>query len=184
MEGLFNLLLESPIFLFIIIAAIMSFLRGNKQDEKQTRRQRPQGQQQRRTPSQSEEEQEVDWRDIFRQEERPTEPQSTESWSNRERSENKSYSEPTVSSLPQEAENELSKTNRELHERYERIKKRQEQAAKQVGEIGDSPIMQGDLTRSAAKPKVQLNFSHISREEAIKGIVWSEILAKPKARRR
>lgn len=160
----------------------MSFLRGNKQEEKQTRRQRPQGhQQQRRTPSQSEEEQEVDWRDIFRQEERPTEPQSTVSRTN---SENKRSAEPTVSSLPQEAEKELSKTSRELHERYEKVKKRQERAKKEAGEIGDSPIMQGDLTRSAAKPKVQLNFSHISREEAIKGVVWSEILGKPKARRR
>ncbi|MCE7794207.1 hypothetical protein K8O68_17640 [Salipaludibacillus sp. CUR1] len=183
MEGLFNLLLESPLLLFFIIAAILSFIQGRGRSEEEEKKgpRRPQQQRDQSSPESapSRRENEVDWKDIFRQEERPTQPQPTVT---RGGEENKREAERRVSSLPRDAEKELSRSNRELHERYERIQSRKKRASEQTDKIENSPIFEGDLTRG--KEKVRLDFSNVSREEAIKGVIWAEILGKPKARRK
>ncbi|SER70559.1 hypothetical protein [Salipaludibacillus aurantiacus] len=180
MEGLFNLLLESPLLLFFIIAAILSFIqgRGRGAEEENKGPRRPQQQRDQSPPEPARRENEVDWKDIFRQEERPTQPQPTVTRGG----ENQREAERRVSSLPRDAEQELSKSNRELHERYEKIQSRKKRASEQAGKIDNSPIFEGDLTRR--KEKVRLDFSNVSREEAVKGVIWSEILGKPKARRK
>ncbi|PYZ94248.1 hypothetical protein CR194_01540 [Salipaludibacillus keqinensis] len=190
MEGLFNLLIESPLLIFFIIAAILSFVRsrGGDDQEKQSGKPSNQGrpsqqrQPQQRSRTDQDREQEVDWRDIFRQEERPTQPQPTVYRTERSE-EAREKAEAAVESLPRDAEKELNKSNRELHERYERIQERKKQAMDLSGEIAGSPIAQKDLTMQR-KPKIRLDFSNISRDEAVKGVIWSEILGKPKSRRK
>ena len=178
MEGLFNLISESPLLLFFIIAAIISFVRGRggKPQEKESGGQpKSQGrptQQRQQTEQRGSSEQEVDWKDLFRQEQRPTEPQPSAS--------NQSRSESTVLSIPRDAEKELIRSNEELQERYEWVETQKKRAKEKGHIIENSPITRNDLT----KEKVHLDFSHVSKNEAIKGVIWAEILGKPKARRK
>ncbi|WP_280768505.1 hypothetical protein [Salipaludibacillus daqingensis] len=189
MEGLFNLIAESPLLLFFVIAAIISFLRsrGGEEEQKkqsgqpQTRQERP-SQQKQQTQQRGSKDQEVDWKDIFRQETRPTEPQPSASRSNRQY-ETRGQSEPTVSSLPRGAEEELKRSKSELNERYERIQKQKQKAIEKGSLTDNSPITNNDLTLQK-KDKIKLDFSKISRDEAVKGVIWSEILGKPKSRRK
>jgi hypothetical protein len=184
MEGLFEAILGNPLLLFFIIAALLSFFQGlggkNDQGRGQGQGQGPQQQEHRRAETQ---EDEIDWREIFRQEQFPDQEHPTER-------QPRAGSGSTQSQIPAEdsvavkteAEKERNKANRELYEKYERAKQRKEQVAKDIGEIGDSPIMQGEI-RDVIKPKIALNFSKVSREEVIKGVVWSEILSRPKSGR-
>ncbi|WP_416149316.1 hypothetical protein ACM26V_24205 [Salipaludibacillus sp. HK11] len=174
MEGLFELITESPLLLFFIIAAIISFFRsrGGEQQEKQSgepSQERQSSQPKQQTRKQGSPDIGVDWKDIFRQETDPTERQPSAS--------RQSRSESPVSSFPNDAEEELNQSNRELHERYERIKNQKEST------IETSPIFNNDLTLQK-KDKINLDFSQVSKNDAIKGVIWSEILGKPKARRK
>jgi len=173
MEGLFNLISESPLLLFFIIAAIVSFLRGKggKQEEKESGQPSQRGSSQPKQQT-GQREREVDWKDIFQQETRPTQPQPSAS--------RQSRSESTVPSLAKDVEKELSRSSNELQERYEQVERQQKRAIEKGHIIEDSPITRNDLTKN----KVHLDFSHVSKNEAIKGVIWSEILGKPKARRK
>ncbi|UCZ54495.1 hypothetical protein LGQ02_06960 [Bacillus shivajii] len=165
-------LLDNPLILFFIIAAILSFFQGLGGDKKQEdkRPNRPQNRPQQSGHQQKEEE--VDWREIFKQEQPSVEERHEKT------------RQPTVereSVSKHEPAKELEKANNDLSDRYEALKKRKEEALKQVKKVDKSPITEGDITKKTSK--VELDFSKVSRDEAIKGIVWSEILGKPRSRR-
>lgn len=179
MDGIFNLFLNNPLILFIVIAVLLSLFRGSggaQQEQKRPQQRRqPQQSGQQRQPSQSGErsnEDQVDWKDIFKQEQPPTERQPTV----------RRTPKSEQNEVPENVQAELSKANEGLQEQYEKVRERKRRARESAGKIQDSPIARGDVTKSSGSD-VQLDFSKITREDAIKGIVWSEILGKPKARR-
>lgn len=158
MGQLLDMVFSNPILMFLIIGAIMSFLQRGKEQEaqKETRKNAsPIGKGKKRDV--------VDWREIFRQEATPPTP--------------KKRVEQTYTYTEQQEHS--PSPNNELLEKYERAKRNREATKKYDEKLKNSPIFKDDLTQSE---KVQLDFSNISREEAIKGVVWSEILGKPRAK--
>ncbi|MBU9712057.1 hypothetical protein [Evansella tamaricis] len=170
MQGLFDLFGNNPLILFFVIAAILSLLqgRGGKKDTTNTSSPR------RQTTTTTQRQDEVDWREIFRQEQDPSD----------QRNQQESTAPNTIHSyeLDSSLESEVEKSNRELNERYEQVKKRKERALEQAKTLENSPILNGDISNDSIS-NVRLDFSKISREEAVKGIIWSEILGKPKSRK-
>lgn len=168
--GIITLLFESPLLLFFLIAAILSFFQNKNKEQKKN--------QENRQPRQKEEEaDEVDWRDIFRQEApKPEAPeqkpaQSPAAQDDRRTTYQKEQQDPTV------------KMNEKWQERYQELDERKRKAAKSAAKLGDSPIETGDIT-AKKKPKIALDFSTVSRDEAVKGVIWAEILGKPKSMRK
>ncbi|QKS70856.1 hypothetical protein FLK61_29455 [Paenalkalicoccus suaedae] len=169
MEGLIELVLGNPFILFLIIAFLFSTFR--KRGTADEARQQPDLSpdetatidSEERNPSEAEQ---ADWRDIF--------------YPPEERSKKEQPAPSKSSSESKEATASLSKANDELQRRYEQVQQRKSEAAKQDN-IMDSPIYKKDL--SASKSKIDLDFKNITKEDAIKGVIWSEVLGKPKARR-
>ncbi|GEM_PF-6587998 len=169
MTGFINLLLESPLLLFLILAAIFSFIQSRNSSKQEETRERPRPQQQEQGRTQrppGEGRPDVDWKDIFfEREETKQEPKKQE---------------------PQRhapAEAESSKSMTAIQEHYEKAKKKQRLAEESAGKIENSPIVKGDIT-SQANQKIDLDFKNISKQDVIKGVVWSEVLGKPRSRQK
>ncbi|MCT8139679.1 hypothetical protein H1D32_19370 [Anaerobacillus sp. CMMVII] len=160
MEDLLRIF-TNPILLFFIIGAILNYLKkGNEQEEEKGKRKPG-------SPVRQETQQkEVDWREIFRQE------AQTEPAQKKQQPQSYSYSE------PKEISAEVQRRN-ELLEKYEKAKKNKETAKRTERISKESPIYKDDIT--ASNP-VTLDFSNITRDEAVKGIVWSEVLGKPRSK--
>lgn len=167
MTGFINLLLESPLLLFLILAAIFSFIQSRASSGKEEQqRPRPQQQEDGRTQRPSGEGRpDVDWKDIFfEREETKQEPKKEE---------------------PQRqapADPESSKSMTAIQEHYEKVRKRQRRAEESAGKIEDSPIVKGDLTSQANQ--IDLDFKNMSKQDVVKGVVWSEVLGKPRAKQK
>ncbi len=163
MNQLLDLIFANPFLVILIVGAIFSYLkRGNEQEaRREARKTVPKAE-----PVSEESNQEVDWREIFRQEEAPQPPTRKE-----EPVQSYSYHEqPSVSE-------DVQRRN-ELLEKYEKAKRNKE-AAKQIERKQiQSPVYAGDLTAT----KVQLDFSKLTKEDAIKGVIWSEVLGKPRSK--
>lgn len=159
MLSFINLLFESPLLLFFILAAIFSFIQsrsGQKQEENPPRRSPEQRQEQ---PESEAAEKEFDWRDIlFETEEKQEEKQ------------------------PQKQENEKAESpaQTEMEKHYEKLRKKQRQAEKSISKLEKSPIVKKDLT-APSEQKVTIDFNNMTKQDVVKGIVWSEVLGKPKA---
>lgn len=153
MEDLLRLITSNPILLFLVIGAILSFLQRGKEQERQRETRKP------GAPASNEKRQdEIDWREIFRQE---------------------SQTEPAPRKQPEPVQiQEVSRSN-ELLERYEKVKRNRDSQKKSELAAKNSPIYKDDIT---ASERIQLDFSNISKEEAVKGVIWSEILGKPRAK--
>lgn len=160
MNQLLDFLFGNPLLLFLVIGAILNFLQKGK-DPEQKREPRKTG-----TPvSKEKQREEVDWREIFRQEAH-TEPKPT-----KQQEQSYKYEEQPVTEV---------KRSQELLQKYEEAKRRKEsEKSTKKKSLADSPIYKDDLT---ASNKVRLDFSKVTREDAIKGVVWSEILGKPKSK--
>ncbi|MCD8511976.1 MAG: hypothetical protein LRY73_20435 [Bacillus sp. (in: Bacteria)] len=177
--GLIESILGNPFLLFIIIAALLSFFRGANQQQEQKGSGKP------AKGNQTGDQGEIDWREIFRQEQAPVDSEehrrTNDPYSTARSQEAKAAREPVEErySAPAPTEKEMNRGNKELYEKYEEAKRRKAKAFENAEKYDDSPIFTQDLTRTSMK----LNFNNISKEEAVKGIVWSEILGKPKARR-
>jgi hypothetical protein len=70
-----------------------------------------------------------------------------------------------------------------IQEHYEKAKKKQRRAEESAGKIENSPIVKGDIT-SQANQKIDLDFKNISKQDVVKGVVWSEVLGKPRSRQK
>ncbi|WP_147802945.1 hypothetical protein [Alkalicoccus halolimnae] len=158
MTGFINLLFESPLLLFLIIAAIFSFIRSRSSqgEEQQERPGRPQqaGEGQQEASSQRGKK-ELDWKDIlFEGEEKKSDPQ-----------------------MP-----ERSDSQTEMQKHYEEVRRRQRQAEKSTAKVKESPIVKGDIT-NPDNEGISLDFKNMNKQDVVKGIVWSEVLGKPKSKK-
>ncbi|ADU29862.1 hypothetical protein [Evansella cellulosilytica] len=159
--GLIEALLGNPLLLILLIGALFSFFQRLGASNTEEQQQPPK----RNTPQQ-----EIDWEDIFRQEESKQEP-----------AEKSSVNDVYTPDSYYNSEDELAKANSELQDRYEATKKRK-QRARELEQVmkKDSPIFTEDITKQT---NVGVSFSNMTREDAIKGIIWSEVLGKPKSKK-
>lgn len=176
MDAFIEFLLGNLFFLFIAGAAIFSLVNRSKQrsggDNSQNS---PGGGQQRRTGPGK-----IDWESIFQQEK----PEGSQS----------SSSERPTKPVP-EAEGEFvrgestdpaSGRTAQYYEKMEQAKKRRSEAEKNP--IDDnSPIFNQALNNAGSSQSIgnssKVSFSSPSHEDAKNGIIWSEILGKPRSQR-
>lgn len=152
----------------LIIGGLISLFNRNRTSQEQSTDQSQQEDKQKK---------EIDWKSIFQQEtdetpsqQRPTKP------------------------VP-EAEGELVKpeeksSNAAQHEQYsqqmEELRKKQEEARQKAEKVGRSTVHENALDQAATRstqPASGARFVPTSRRDVIQGVVWSEILGEPKARR-
>ncbi|PRO65103.1 hypothetical protein [Alkalicoccus urumqiensis] len=157
MTGFISLLLDSPFFLFLILAAVFSFIQSRLRSEEPDPGGSRQPQESSSSPDQGEKD--FDWRDLLFE---------TEEEKDREQ---RNTSAPEI---------EPSRAQQELEERYEAVQRRKKEAEKQTAKRDTSPITRGDITRSDG---VDLDFRSMKKDDIVKGFVWSEVLSKPKSRR-
>ncbi|WP_100406752.1 hypothetical protein [Bacillus solitudinis] len=159
MQNLFELILSNLFFVVLIIGGLLSFFKrvaqGNAQQERQE-----QG-------PQSEKPGKIDWKEIFNQEanEQDDRPQQQQ------------YEEEPVSFEPVSHEVEIAKVqNDDLQTRREDLIQRREmsRARSSSYEIGKQPV-----TKNRG---LDLNLNKLSNKEAMKAVVWSEVLGKPRGR--
>lgn len=162
MENLISLLLDSPLLLFFILAAIFSFIQsrsGSKEQDAERQTSQPQSYEQgEEVSSERRQQKEFDWKDILFEGEKQAKQQQK----------------------PQESD-KPSNSQTEMQKHYEKVRERQRQAEQSTAKIENSPITRGDITKSENSP-VDIDFSNMSKQDIVKGIVWSEVLGKPKAR--
>ncbi|WP_377910750.1 hypothetical protein [Bacillus daqingensis] len=159
MLSFINLLFESPLLLFFILAAIFSFIQS-RSGQKQEENSQPRVPEQRQEQSDREaSEKEFDWRDIlFETEEKQEEKQPQR----------------------QEKAQTDSPAQTEMEKHYEQLRKKQRQAEKSASKLQKSPIVKKDIT-ATAEQKVTIDFNNMTKQDVVKGIVWAEVLGKPKA---
>ncbi|MFC0473468.1 hypothetical protein ACFFHM_23900 [Halalkalibacter kiskunsagensis] len=167
LENLFEFIAQNFIFVAVIVGGIISMLGrlaggGQQQEQRGRQNQRPNQQ-----PNQQREEK-VDWRDIFRQEE--IEP---------EREVKRQSHSPQVESAPATitVEDDQLKRQQEIQDRYDELRQKRENATRKGREIRDE--MQSS---NKNHEQLDLHLNQLSNKEAMKAVVWSEVLGPPRAR--
>lgn len=165
-DNLFQFIMQNLFFFLLIVGGIISILQRARGEEEEKKKQ--QQRQRQRQQGRPQGEQKVDWEEIFRQEGRqgPQKPQPVQ-----------------AERIPSQVNKAtpIDERRNEIYEKIEQARKQREKAEKRINRTNDSPIFDGDITKE--KAKLDLDFKNVSAEEAMKGVIWSEILSKPKARR-
>ncbi|WP_216830054.1 hypothetical protein [Alkalihalobacterium elongatum] len=166
--NILDFLLGNIFFVILILGALWNFFSRQAESKKEAEQgKRPQR------------EQEIDWKEIFRQEQAPVERDKPTVAREVEPSFEPSF-EPIHKEVvtTSDRRTEMEKLRNQLEEKRKKLKK-VEHATNAA--ISDSPITSNEIGRK--KPKLELDFQNISQQDAMKGIIWSEILGKPRATR-
>ncbi len=177
MESLMEFIVQNIFFVVIVIGGLISLfnrMSGNGQEEqkKQQRQQRPEQRQAK-----------VDWREIFKQEEADTKPdrprEPTFSSSSQEGSRDSSSS--TTPQFDRGGIDDLLGEQQQLQDRYEEARLRKEQTTRRIREERTHhSFLDEKSNRSSGSLDLQLN--RLSNKEAMKAVVWSEVLGRPRGR--
>lgn len=174
MESLFELIMSNLFFVIIVIGGIISFFNrmssGGESEERQQRQERPAQRGQQAQGRQRQQEETVDWREIFKQEQ-PSQPEAT----NQETVRPVSF-EP-VSDAPEEVSKGVDR-QQELYDRYERLKDKKRDAVKRL----EDTVMPAPSKTSQNRSKLDLQLNRLSNQEAMKAVVWAEVLGKPRGK--
>lgn len=179
MDVLIEFIVQNIFFVAIVIGGLISMfnrMSGNGQQEEQKRSQRQQ------RPVQKQEK--VDWREIFRQEEADTKParprQPTFAGSAQSEEEVSRQATPVATQVENGMDNVLGE-QQELQERYEQARLRKEEASRKIRqERTNEGRSDGEHSRTSGSLDLQLN--RLSSTEAMKAVVWAEVLGRPRAR--
>ncbi|TMW73859.1 hypothetical protein [Alteribacter natronophilus] len=192
MEGLIRMIAENPFILLPLIFILLSIFGGignaNRDEGGGQQRQRPQRQPARdsRDNRNNRGEDEVSWRDIILQESEDThptdrQPRAESEMYRTERSDSRNTPSRDEYAADNRGRRELAESNDQLSEQYSEMKARKKEAERRAKKLGsDSPLIEKEPKK---KSRIELDFSEISGEDAVKGVVWSEILGPPKGRR-
>ncbi|PSL45025.1 hypothetical protein B0H94_10730 [Salsuginibacillus halophilus] len=170
MEDLFQLLLANFFWVILLIAGLMSLFRrqGGQQQEQGRGQSRPSsGGGQRGAPR--------DWREVF-QEEASDEAPPTRRVPDASRSQRDESDEPVIQS---EKFDEYSKQMEDLQRKREQAEERLNEAA---GDVANSAVGQ-EVKRRVSNAKLNLETEHLTKDEAMKAFVWSEVFGPPRAKR-
>ncbi|MFV8826700.1 hypothetical protein [Alkalihalobacterium sp. APHAB7] len=169
--NILDFLFGNIFFVILILGALWNFF--SRQAE--ARKEAEQGKKPQR-------EQEIDWKEIFRQEQAPDErdkPQPTLA-----REVEPSF-EPSFEPIHREVDTtvndrrtDMEKLRAQLEEKRKKLKRAE---GRTQSAISESPITNNEIGKK--QTKLDLNFENISQADAMKGIIWSEILGKPRSMR-
>ncbi|WP_332690908.1 hypothetical protein [Halalkalibacter lacteus] len=163
LEDLFTFIADNFIFVAVIVGGIISMLGRLAGGGQQQQDQRSGRQSQR--PSQPREEK-VDWREIFKQEEMESEREPSRHSPNTETA-------PVIVT----AESDQVKRQQELQDRYDELRQKREKITRKGRELRDeAPSLDKD------REQLDLGLNRLSNKEAMKAVVWSEVLGRPRAR--
>lgn len=163
MDQLINLFLSNPLFIIIGIFALISFMSRISKAGQTNQRQEQQGQ---REPN-KEEPQKIDWRDIFNQEEEKAEPSPVR----QEQVEPSSYAP---------LQHQESEVRNDLYDRLEEMKTKKREAQERVSR--QKQAVSAKQTQSSSS-ELSLNFKNVTGKEAMKAVVWAEVLGSPRSRK-
>ncbi len=154
-------------FVLLILGALWNFFSKQAESKKEAE----QGKKPQR-------EQEIDWKEIFRQEQAPVERDKPQPTVARKVEPSFEPVQPEVAIPTDDRRTEMEKLRDQLEEKRKQLRQTESRAP---DAIADSPVIQKEIGKKPTK--LDLNFSNISQKEAMKGIIWSEILGKPRAKR-
>ncbi|MFB5662107.1 hypothetical protein [Alteribacillus sp. HJP-4] len=165
----------------LIIGGIISAINKNKQKET--------GRNTTNAPeNQQEQEQELDWKSIFRENKNPgdnTYPQDR-------RRDQQRPTRPVPEAESELYRNEPEQTKySEAHDQYKKksdeLKRKKEKAKKKIDNVKGYSLDKDEIgTAGTGAPSSYLQesrYHNVSRNEAVNGIIWSEILGAPRSRK-
>ncbi|MCD8501252.1 MAG: hypothetical protein LRY71_05670 [Bacillaceae bacterium] len=154
MRDLLDIILGNSFLMVVIIGAIFKFLKAKGEAEETQKKASEKAQ-----PNQKKKD-EVDWKQIFGLEE--------------------VFEEQKVPEKPKTKKESSPKLTNQYIEKYDEVK-RQNRGTKKK-ENDQSPIYKDDITK--AKNELDIDFSKITKHDAMKGVIWAEVLGKPRAKNR
>ncbi|WP_332632156.1 hypothetical protein [Halalkalibacter flavus] len=161
LESLLEFIAQNFIFVAVIVGGLISMLGRMTGAGQQHQDNRGAGQRQR--PPQQPQEEKVDWREIFKQEE--MEP---------ERGRNRQ--EPKVEQVQVTVPSEREQLQQEIQNRYDELRQKREKASQRDREVRSET----EVTHHS--DGLDLGLNRLSNKEAMKAVVWSEVLGRPRAR--
>ncbi|UOE95669.1 hypothetical protein [Alkalihalobacillus sp. LMS39] len=157
----------NPIWLIIILGALWNLFSRSAEQKKEQQPKKPQQQEQ--------EKRNIDWEEIFTQAEQ--QPQQENS---RPAPLQPTIDTETITQHVEDKRTELQKERDILKKKQELLQKKAEAGLTFMNDpIRQSPIESREIGKP---PSLQLHFSELTREDAMKAVVWSEVLGKPKAK--
>ncbi|MBU8905662.1 hypothetical protein [Desertibacillus haloalkaliphilus] len=163
LDALLDFIFQNIFLIVLLAGSLLSFL-GRKEEANK----------QKRPSEQREQEQEIDWKEIFKQEAPEEQKPTAAPPRNEHESEARGYhAEAPAPSL------EEDQAQKDIFERYEKMK-RKKQEVKETLENLKKPEVSEDKVQPSAQ--LDLNFKTITKEDAKKGVIWSEVLGSPRAR--
>lgn len=169
MESIIEFIFANFVFVAVIIGGLLSLFsrmaNSGQQQEQQQRRQQHPGQNQEK----------VDWREIFRQEEGesgPSQPRQPTYVGPRQSEGARSTTSPTASQVESGMNDLLNE--QQLQNHYEEARRRKEKVARRTRE----QVNEHDRTGGS----LDLHLNRLSNKEAMKAVVWAEVLGRPRAR--
>ncbi|WP_017728392.1 hypothetical protein [Halalkalibacterium ligniniphilum] len=179
MEALFEFIMANLFFFLLIIGGLYSFFtrmaNGGEEQQKKRGQQQQRPRQGQNNQSPRREEQEIDWREIFRQEaaepERNPHPQSTA------QAERYEFEPPSVGD--QELQASINK-QQALYDRYEEAKEKKQETSRQLSDKVSS--FDRAISKDKKRDSLDLNLNNLSNKEVMKAVVWAEVLGRPRSR--
>ncbi|KHF41888.1 hypothetical protein [Halalkalibacter okhensis] len=162
LERLFDFIVQNFVFVAVVVGGIISMLGRMSGAGQQQQENRGTGQRQRQPQRQPQpQEEKVDWREIFKQEE--VEPERVPA---RQESKMDQVTVPVEKELLQQ----------ELQDRYDELRQKREKTLKR----GLETKSETEATNQSGGLDLRLN--RLSNKEAMKAVVWSEVLGPPRGR--
>ncbi|WP_227934927.1 hypothetical protein [Alkalihalobacillus deserti] len=162
LDQIFDLITENFIFVALLIGGLISMF-GRLTGAGQQQEQRPSRPQRSDAPQQEK----VDWREIFKQEEVDPEPVQRRTSTNIEPpTQHVSFEEGVVG------------RQQELQNQYEEMQRKREVSSRKSKEIRK----EASTSELEKKDKLDLHLNNLSNKEAMKAVVWAEVLGPPRSR--
>lgn len=159
MEGILEFLAGNLFLVIFIIGGLFSFFgrmnKGEQSDENSPSKKAAR-------PNTGK----VDWREIFKQEE-------TTSWPGSEQPKDQPSVEKT------EVYFDIPEETNEQEDRQEKMAQKYRESKQYIEDRQRSPILENEIGRKAS---LDLQLNRLSNQEAMKAVVWSEVLGRPRGK--
>lgn len=159
MFDIIDFIFDNLFFILLIGGAILNFLGKNKEEQKPNKKK----------PTIPKPIQEIDWKQIFEKESEPVEPKRAQKVEPIELETEPIVIEEMIASPIEEEQNKLLEKQAELKRLEEKLK----QVPTRAMAVKELPI------RKTGKSY----FQQITKDEVVRGVIWSEVLGKPRAKR-
>ncbi|WP_018923716.1 hypothetical protein [Salsuginibacillus kocurii] len=193
MEELLQFLFANIFWIILLLGGLFSVF--NRQSGNQERQS---GEQQRRTSNQPQSQdgnrrEPVDWRELMREVQgKESDDHPTSRAPERGSPINSSPREAGDQSSSHEAAEaeQTSKAHQEYNEQMEQLKRKKQEAKEKLANEGglgeaidDSGLLKEAKSRIASSAQVDLELEKLSKDEAMKGFIWSEVFGEPRAKK-